>query len=63
MSVGGQIPNNLALPLHKAGVNILGTCPEMIDCAGKKMEGSIVNCFLVIYIVNLFFCRGSLQIL
>jgi carbamoylphosphate synthase large subunit len=28
VSVGGQIPNNLAMPLCKAGVNILGTVPE-----------------------------------
>lgn len=31
LSVGGQIPNNLAVPLHKAGVKILGTSPETID--------------------------------
>jgi hypothetical protein len=27
VSVGGQIPNNLAMPLHKSGVKILGTHP------------------------------------
>jgi carbamoyl-phosphate synthase/aspartate carbamoyltransferase len=31
VSVGGQIPNNLAMPLHGQGVNILGTSPESID--------------------------------
>jgi carbamoyl-phosphate synthase (ammonia) len=31
VSVGGQIPNNLALPLHKRNVKILGTSPESID--------------------------------
>ena len=31
VSVGGQIPNNIALPLHRAGVKIMGTCPTMID--------------------------------
>jgi carbamoyl-phosphate synthase/aspartate carbamoyltransferase len=31
VSVGGQIPNNLALPLYGQGVNILGTSPESID--------------------------------
>jgi len=29
VSMGGQIPNNLALPLEKEGVNILGTPPEI----------------------------------
>ena len=28
VSVGGQIANNLALPLHRQGVNILGTAPK-----------------------------------
>ncbi len=31
ISMGGQIPNNLALPLHKSGINILGTDPNIID--------------------------------
>ena len=31
VSVGGQIPQNLAMPLHEAGVNILGTSALMID--------------------------------
>lgn len=31
VSMGGQIPNNLALKLHKQGAPILGTHPEMID--------------------------------
>ena len=31
VSVGGQIPQNLAMPLHEAGVNILGTPAPMID--------------------------------
>jgi len=33
MSMGGQTPNNIALPLHRLNVNILGTSPEMIDGA------------------------------
>lgn len=40
VSVGGQIPNNLALPLHKAGVKILGTHPLMIDSAEDRYKFS-----------------------
>ncbi|RMX68210.1 hypothetical protein DD238_007062 [Peronospora effusa] len=40
VSVGGQIPNNLALPLHKAGVKILGTHPTMIDSAEDRYKFS-----------------------
>ncbi len=36
ISVGGQIPNNLALPLHEQGVKILGTSPLMIDAAEER---------------------------
>src|SRR6185369_14433250 len=36
VSTGGQVPNNLALPLHKAGVHILGTSPEDIDKAEDR---------------------------
>lgn len=36
ISVGGQIPNNLALPLHKNGVSILGTSPIKIDEAEER---------------------------
>jgi carbamoylphosphate synthase large subunit len=38
VSVGGQIPNNLAMPLSKAGVHIMGTTPEMIDMAEDRYE-------------------------
>lgn len=31
VSMGGQIPNNLALKLHQQKIPILGTAPEMID--------------------------------
>jgi carbamoylphosphate synthase large subunit len=31
VSMGGQVPNNLAIKLHKAGVRILGTSAESID--------------------------------
>lgn len=36
MSVGGQIPNNLALSLHQNGLNILGTHPDRIDQAEDR---------------------------
>src|SRR5262249_33255794 len=34
--MGGQIPNNLALPLHEAGLTILGTSPTSIDTAEDR---------------------------
>ncbi len=36
ISMGGQIPNNLALPLHNNGVAILGTTPIDIDRAENR---------------------------
>ncbi|KTG43488.1 hypothetical protein cypCar_00038977 [Cyprinus carpio] len=36
VSVGGQIPNNLAMPLHLKGVKILGTSPVQIDRAEER---------------------------
>lgn len=40
ISVGGQIPNNLALPLYMNGVNVLGTSPLMIDAAEERSRFS-----------------------
>jgi len=40
VSVGGQIPNNLALKLHDAGVRILGTSPVDIDRAEDRHKFS-----------------------
>jgi len=40
VSVGGQIPNGLAIPLAKAGANILGTSAKMIDNAEDRMKFS-----------------------
>lgn len=40
VSVGGQIANNLALPLHKAGYPILGTSPGQIDRAEDRQKFS-----------------------
>jgi carbamoyl-phosphate synthase large subunit len=40
VSVGGQIPNNLAMPLHRRGVRIMGTSPENIDRAEDRFKFS-----------------------
>lgn len=40
VSVGGQIANNLALPLHQKGYPILGTPPEQIDRAENRQKFS-----------------------
>ncbi|MGB5697451.1 MAG: carbamoyl-phosphate synthase large subunit, partial [Polyangiales bacterium] len=40
VSMGGQIPNNLAFRLHRAGVKILGTSPEDIDRAEDRNKFS-----------------------
>ncbi len=40
ISMGGQIPNRLALPLHNARVKILGTHPHFIDKAEDRHKFS-----------------------
>lgn len=40
VSVGGQIPNNLAMRLHKSKIPILGTSPEDIDRAENRQKFS-----------------------
>ncbi len=40
VSMGGQIPNNLVIPLHNAGVRILGTTPDNIDHAEDRHKFS-----------------------
>ncbi len=40
VSVGGQIANNLALPLMKAGNTVLGTSPKQIDRAEDRQKFS-----------------------
>ena len=40
VNMGGQIPNNLALRLHQAGVRILGTHAENIDRAEDRSKFS-----------------------
>lgn len=39
-AMGGQTPNNIALPLHRSGVKVLGTSPEMIDNAENRYKFS-----------------------
>jgi len=38
VSMGGQIPNSLALQLHQAGLKVLGTHPENIDRAEDRSK-------------------------
>ena len=40
LSMGGQIPNNLAIKLHKMNVNVLGTSPVSIDNAEDRHKFS-----------------------
>ncbi len=40
VSMGGQVPNNLAIKLHRAGVRVLGTSPESIDRAEDRQKFS-----------------------
>ncbi len=40
LSMGGQIPNNIALKCHRAGLRILGTPPESIDRAENRYKFS-----------------------
>ncbi|KAI5362928.1 putative carbamoyl-phosphate synthetase large subunit-like, ATP-binding domain-containing protein [Septoria linicola] len=40
LSMGGQAPNNIALPLYRSNVKILGTSPEMIDTAENRYKFS-----------------------
>jgi carbamoyl-phosphate synthase large subunit len=40
VSMGGQVPNNLAMKLHNAGVKIIGTSPLQIDNAENRHKFS-----------------------
>ncbi|MBI1936209.1 carbamoyl-phosphate synthase (glutamine-hydrolyzing) large subunit, partial [Candidatus Woesearchaeota archaeon] len=40
VSMGGQIPNNLVMKLHRMNVRIIGTSPESIDCAEDRHKFS-----------------------
>jgi carbamoyl-phosphate synthase large subunit len=44
ISMGGQLSNNLALPLDRQGVNILGTTPTQIDrCEDRHKFSSMLD--------------------
>jgi carbamoyl-phosphate synthase large subunit len=44
VSMGGQVPNNLAIKLHRAGVRVLGTSPDNIDRAeDRKKFGTLLD--------------------
>lgn len=40
VSVGGQLPNNIAMGLHLQGIKIIGTSAESIDCAENRKKFS-----------------------
>ena len=40
LSMGGQTPNNISLPLYRQNINIYGTSPEMIDTAENRYKFS-----------------------
>ncbi|MEO8232580.1 MAG: carbamoyl-phosphate synthase (glutamine-hydrolyzing) large subunit, partial [Ignavibacteriota bacterium] len=40
VSMGGQVPNNLAMKLHNAGIKIIGTSPIQIDNAESRHKFS-----------------------
>ncbi|GAA5980761.1 hypothetical protein JCM10908_001769 [Rhodotorula pacifica] len=42
VSVGGQLPQNIALRLKETGVKVLGTDPEMIDSAEDRHKFSAI---------------------
>ena len=49
ISVGGQIPNNLALPLYDHGVKILGTSPLMIDAAEERYVSQFITLMVIAF--------------
>jgi carbamoyl-phosphate synthase/aspartate carbamoyltransferase/dihydroorotase len=40
LSMGGQLPNNIAMSLHHQKVRVLGTSPENIDRAENRYKFS-----------------------
>ncbi|GAM90204.1 hypothetical protein ANO11243_082450 [Dothideomycetidae sp. 11243] len=40
LCMGGQLPNNISLPLHRLNVKVLGTSPEMVDTAENRYKFS-----------------------
>ena len=39
-SMGGQLPNNIAMPLYRQNVRLLGTRAENVDCAENRFKFS-----------------------
>lgn len=45
VSMGGQTPNNIVMPMHRLGVPILGTSAESIDTAENRFKFSrLLDC-------------------
>lgn len=40
LSMGGQLPNNIAMDLHRQQARVLGTSPESVDCAENRFKFS-----------------------
>jgi carbamoyl-phosphate synthase / aspartate carbamoyltransferase / dihydroorotase len=40
LSMGGQLPNNIAMDLHRQQARVLGTSPEMVDGAENRFKFS-----------------------
>ena len=40
LCMGGQLPNNIAMDLHRQNAKILGTSPESIDNAENRFKFS-----------------------
>ncbi|GAV05772.1 hypothetical protein RvY_15850-2 [Ramazzottius varieornatus] len=40
LAMGGQLPNNMAMALHRYGVKVLGSSPESIDSAENRFKFS-----------------------
>ena len=38
--MGGQLPNNIAMTIHRLGAVVLGTSPESIDSAENRFKFS-----------------------
>jgi len=52
LSMGGQLPNNIAMSLYRQNVRVLGTSPESIDNAENRQVPQIspLKCFTVVKI-------------
>lgn len=40
LSMGGQLPNNIAMDLHRQQARVLGTSPESVDSAENRFKFS-----------------------